>query len=143
MCVIFIMNFPQEHIEKMSDQEFVRHRDALAAQRLEKPKQLTAQSNLYWTEITSQQYHFDRANTEVAYLKTLTKEDVINFYKVTSNIVINMQSLTICCCIFSEHPKGEQSASQKTSRASGEQRRGRSWPPLGSGAIRRRKTTGY
>ncbi|XP_019877386.1 insulin-degrading enzyme isoform X4 [Aethina tumida] len=70
-----------EHIEKMSDQEFVRHRDALAAQRLEKPKQLTAQSNLYWTEITSQQYHFDRANTEVAYLKTLTKEDVINFYK--------------------------------------------------------------
>lgn len=66
----------------MSDEEFGRHREALAAQRLEKPKQLTTLTHRYWSEITAQQYHFDRVNVEVAYLRTLTKNDVIEFYKV-------------------------------------------------------------
>lgn len=66
----------------MSDEEFQRHKDALAAQRLEKPKQLSAQSYLFWSEITTQQYHFDRTNVEVAYLRTVTKEDIISFFKV-------------------------------------------------------------
>lgn len=65
----------------MPDEEFLRHREALALQKLEKPKQLSAQTNQFWSEITSQQYHFDRANIEVAYLRTLTKEGVIEFYK--------------------------------------------------------------
>lgn len=66
----------------MSEEEFLRHREALASQRLEKPKQLSTQTNIYWGEITAQQYHFDRANVEVGYLRTLTKEDIIEFYKV-------------------------------------------------------------
>lgn len=65
----------------MSDEEFLKHKDALAAHRLEKPKQLKTQSAIYWMEITAQQYHFDRANVEVAYLKTLSKDDVIKFYE--------------------------------------------------------------
>lgn len=69
-------------MNKMSEEEFLRHREALAAQRLEKPKQLSTQTNRYWSEITAQQYHFDRANVEVAYLRTLTKDDIIAFYKV-------------------------------------------------------------
>lgn len=67
----------------MSDEEFIKHREALAAQRLEKPKQLTTLTHRFWSEITAQQYHFDRANIEVAYLKTLTKIDIIEFYKVS------------------------------------------------------------
>lgn len=73
----------QKRLEDMSDEEFSKHKEALAAQRLEKPKQLRAQTNIYWMEITAQQYHFDRANVEVAYLKTVTKKDVIRFYEVT------------------------------------------------------------
>lgn len=65
----------------MSDEDFTKYKDSLAAHRLEKPKQLRAQTSLYWMEITAQQYHFDRANVEVAYLKTLTKKDVISFYE--------------------------------------------------------------
>ncbi|CAH0553954.1 unnamed protein product [Brassicogethes aeneus] len=70
-----------KYITDMSDQEFLRHREALAAHRLEKPKQLSSQSHLFWSEITAQQYHFDRANVEVAYLRTINKEDIIAFYK--------------------------------------------------------------
>lgn len=66
----------------MSEDEFQRHKDALAAQRLEKPKQLSAQSFIFWSEITAQQYHFDRANVEVAYLRTITKDQLISYFKV-------------------------------------------------------------
>lgn len=72
----------QEHLKDMSIEEFERHKEALAARRLEKPKQLGAQSNTYWLEITAQQYHFDRAEVEVAFLRTLSKEDIIKFYEV-------------------------------------------------------------
>lgn len=66
----------------MPEEEFTKHKEALAVQRLEKPKQLSHQSSIYWSEITSQQYHFDRANVEVAFLRTITKSDIIEFYKV-------------------------------------------------------------
>lgn len=69
------------HIIEMSEEDFVKHREAWAAQRLEKPKQLNALTNRFWSEITTQQYHFDRANIEVAYLRSLTKNDIIEFYK--------------------------------------------------------------
>lgn len=69
----------------MPDDEFLRHREALAAQKLEKPKQLTTLTHRFWSEITAQQYHFDRTNVEVAYLRTLTKTDIIDFFKVSSS----------------------------------------------------------
>ncbi|KAF5280052.1 hypothetical protein FQA39_LY18167 [Lamprigera yunnana] len=68
-------------LQNMTNEEFERHRDSLMAHRLEKPKQLTAQSNIFWNEITAQQYHFNRVEVEVAYLKTVTKEEVIKFYQ--------------------------------------------------------------
>lgn len=67
----------------MTEEEFERHREALAAQRLEKPKRLSALSARFWSEITSQQYNFDRANIEVAHLRTITKQHVIDFYEVS------------------------------------------------------------
>ncbi|KAL3284944.1 hypothetical protein HHI36_019075 [Cryptolaemus montrouzieri] len=69
------------YLNEMEEDEFMRHREALAAQRLEKPKQLASQTNLYWSEITAQQYHFDRTEVEVSYLRTLTKQDIIDFYR--------------------------------------------------------------
>ncbi|XP_066145097.1 insulin-degrading enzyme isoform X3 [Euwallacea fornicatus] len=74
------LNSMKEYLDDMSDEEFLRHREALAAQRLEKPKQLSALTNQFWSEITAQQYHFERAESEVAFLRTLSKSDVIEFY---------------------------------------------------------------
>lgn len=73
----------EKSIEDMTEEAFQKHIQALAIRRLDKPKKLSAECAKYWGEIISQQYNFDRDNTEVAYLKTLTKEDIIKFYKVS------------------------------------------------------------
>ena len=66
----------------MTDEVFENHVKALATRRLELPKKLSSQNSMYWGEIISQQYNFDRDNIEVAYLRTITKEQILNFYKV-------------------------------------------------------------
>uniref|UniRef100_A0A2A4K9R5 Insulin-degrading enzyme n=1 Tax=Heliothis virescens TaxID=7102 RepID=A0A2A4K9R5_HELVI len=70
-----------EYLENMSDEEFLKHRAALAAQRLEKPKRMSSRAAQIWNEITAQVYNFDRPRVEVEELNTLTKEELIEFYK--------------------------------------------------------------
>lgn len=65
----------------MSDEEFERHKEALAAQKLEKPKRLSALFNKFLNEISLQQYHFDRAEKEVTMLRTITKQRFIDYYR--------------------------------------------------------------
>uniref|UniRef100_A0A3P9HS55 Insulin-degrading enzyme n=1 Tax=Oryzias latipes TaxID=8090 RepID=A0A3P9HS55_ORYLA len=68
-------------LEEMSEEAFQKHIQALAIRRLDKPKKLSAECAKHWGEIISQQYNFDRDNIEVAHLKTLTKEAIMNFYR--------------------------------------------------------------
>ncbi|CAL8256778.1 unnamed protein product [Lota lota] len=68
-------------VGEMTDEAFQKHIQALAIRRLDKPKKLAAECAKYWGEIISQQYNFDRDNIEVSYLKTLTKENVMQFYR--------------------------------------------------------------
>lgn len=65
----------------MPDDEFQRHKEALASQKLEKPKRLSSQFNKYLNEISLQQFHFERADAEVAILKTVNKNELLDFYK--------------------------------------------------------------
>jgi len=69
------------YIADMVPEEFEKHKEALAAQRLERPKKLSALSARFWSEITSQQYNFDRTNIEVAHLRGLQKEDILAFFR--------------------------------------------------------------
>lgn len=71
----------QEKMEKMEEEEFEKYKDSVAVQRLEKPKKLSAETLRYWNEITSQQYNFDREITEVAFLRTITKQQILEFYE--------------------------------------------------------------
>ncbi|XP_062256437.1 insulin-degrading enzyme isoform X2 [Platichthys flesus] len=71
----------EKAVEEMNDEAFQKHIQALAIRRLDKPKKLSAECAKYWGEIISQQYNFDRDNVEVAYLKTLTKENIMEFYR--------------------------------------------------------------
>ncbi|XP_043278498.1 insulin-degrading enzyme isoform X2 [Venturia canescens] len=70
-----------EQITKMGEDEFNRHKAALAAQRLEKPRMMGTLSAVFWSEIATQQYNFDRTTIEVAYLKTITKDQILQFFK--------------------------------------------------------------
>ncbi|XP_051504314.1 insulin-degrading enzyme isoform X2 [Myxocyprinus asiaticus] len=71
----------EKSVEEMGEEAFQKHIQALAIRRLDKPKKLAAECAKYWGEIISQQYNFDRDNVEVAYLKTLTKENIMQFYR--------------------------------------------------------------
>ncbi|CAM4727738.1 hypothetical protein PO909_019079 [Leuciscus waleckii] len=71
----------EKSVEEMGEEAFQKHIQALTIRRLDKPKKLAAECAKYWGEIISQQYNFDRDNIEVAYLKTLTKENIMQFYR--------------------------------------------------------------
>lgn len=95
----------------MSDEEFERHKDALAAQKLEKPKRLSTLFNKFLNEISLQQYHFDRAEKEVVILKTVTKPQLLDYYK--SYIVssgINRSALSIHIISTAEGGVGNSNA---------------------------------
>lgn len=44
----------------MTNEEFKLHVDALVLSKLEQPKKMSKQCDIYWNEISSHQYHFDR-----------------------------------------------------------------------------------
>ena len=46
----------------MDNDTFKKHVEALATKRLEKPKKLSSQNAMYWGEIESQQYNFNRGD---------------------------------------------------------------------------------
>lgn len=78
-----IENFIQltkENLEKMTDDEFKQHVEALILTKLEEPKKMSHQLELYWNEVVSHQYNFDRENIEVEEIKKLTKQDVVDFF---------------------------------------------------------------
>ncbi|KAG5318797.1 IDE enzyme, partial [Pseudoatta argentina] len=69
------------HISTMTEEQFEENKKALAVLRLEKPNRLSARCILYWNEIINQQYNFDRVNIEAAYLKTISQQQLLNFFK--------------------------------------------------------------
>ncbi|KAL6254547.1 hypothetical protein P5V15_014600 [Pogonomyrmex californicus] len=70
-----------DYITTLPEEQFEKYKEAVAVSYLEKPKTLSAQSTLYWNEIITQQYNFNRVNIEISYLKTVTRQQLLNFYK--------------------------------------------------------------
>lgn len=54
------INLTEESLHKMTDEEFKTHVEALALIKLEEPKRMSKQCDIYWNEISSHQYNFDR-----------------------------------------------------------------------------------
>jgi len=67
----------------MSEEEFDKYKDALAVKLLEKPKGLMKQAAVYQLEIDTQDYNFNRAQIEVEALKSIMKNDIVEFYHVS------------------------------------------------------------
>ena len=79
----------------MTEEQFEEHKKALAILLFEKPKNLTARCDLYWNEIQFQQYNFDRINIEVAYLKTISRQQLLNFFKVINLLLYTKLSFDV------------------------------------------------
>jgi len=70
----------KDSLESMTDAQFDCHKDALALNKLEEPKRISKQCDVFWGEITTHLYHFNREHVEVEDLKKITKADIIDFY---------------------------------------------------------------
>lgn len=67
-------------VDDMSEEEFEQNKQALAAKISVKPINLAQLSEMFWNEIIDKEYKFDRAETEVAYLRSITKTDLTKFF---------------------------------------------------------------
>jgi len=66
----------------MSEEQFQKHLTSLIVKKSEKPKKISERSARLWSEISSQQYNFDRQAIEVAELEKVTHKEAIEFYEV-------------------------------------------------------------
>lgn len=70
----------REIIADMPEKEYQSQVDSLVADRLEKHKNLWEEGSKYWADIESAYYEFDDTQTDVAEIKTITKESLLEFY---------------------------------------------------------------
>lgn len=68
-------------LETMTDEEFEGHKRSIINKRLEKLKNLGSETNRFWTHIGSEYFDFLQHETDAAYVRKLTKPDVVEFYK--------------------------------------------------------------
>jgi insulysin len=70
----------RETLAFMPEDDFLKHRDALAHRKLESVKTLSQQHERYWSEITRHRFLFDRQSREVAELRRVSLQDLLAFY---------------------------------------------------------------
>ncbi|KYM94749.1 Insulin-degrading enzyme [Cyphomyrmex costatus] len=75
------LDYMLNHISTLTEEQFEKYKKTIATSRLGNPKRLSARCTIYWNEIIDQQYNFDRVNIEEAYLKTISLQQLLNFFK--------------------------------------------------------------
>uniref|UniRef100_A0A0D6QRY2 Insulin-degrading enzyme-like 1, peroxisomal n=1 Tax=Araucaria cunninghamii TaxID=56994 RepID=A0A0D6QRY2_ARACU len=75
----FLKTF-ESKLHTLTDDEFKSNVNALIDMKLEKHKNLREETQFYWSEIDDGTLKFDRKEVEVAVLRKLTKEDLLNFF---------------------------------------------------------------
>lgn len=69
-------------IENMSDDDFRAIKATLARNKLSAFNDLDEEVQRNWSEIDTNQYRFDRQHKEVEYLATITKNQLLEFYRM-------------------------------------------------------------
>ena len=54
----------KDMLEKMTDEQFKGHKNALSVIKLEEPKKVSKQADIFWSEIQSRQYNFNRGKNK-------------------------------------------------------------------------------
>lgn len=67
----------------MTETDFQKYVSGLITARLAKPKKIRARHSRYWSEIVTETYQFNRDNIETEHVKTITKDQIKQFYKVS------------------------------------------------------------
>eukprot|EP00250_Pteridium_aquilinum_P021928 c25264_g2_i1 orf=2311-5265(+) len=75
----FLSSF-EDNLMRLTDEEFKSNVNALIEIKLEKHKNLQEETQVFWSEIDDGTLKFTRQKDEVAALKKLTKEDLLDFF---------------------------------------------------------------
>lgn len=70
----------RDYISSMSDETFQKQREGYIVKKTEIPKRMHSQANKFWNEIITHQFCFDRNRIESEILKTVEKNDILQFY---------------------------------------------------------------
>ena len=73
--------FFSESLTAMSDDEFESHKQSLINKRLEKIKNLEQESTRFWNHISGEYFDFLQLEKDVAYLRPLKKQDLVDFFE--------------------------------------------------------------
>lgn len=84
---------------KMTNEDFQKHVEALINKKEQKMKNLREEENFTWNRIASGYYDFDRRGKDIDLLKNLTLEEVVRFYNdkilgshSNSRLIVHLQS---------------------------------------------------
>ena len=75
----FLAGFKDE-LANMTDEKFEGHKRSIINKRLEKLKNLNQECQRFWSHISSEFLHFDAVDDDVARLRKLKKQDIVEFY---------------------------------------------------------------
>jgi len=76
----FLNEFKQL-IETIDDKEFEKYKESVINNLLEKPKNLASQTAIFLKGIEAKNYDFERDKRDSEYIKKVTKEEIVEFYK--------------------------------------------------------------
>lgn len=77
----FVTSEVREILTTMTDKKFETFKDTLIRLKSLMDMELSTEVERNWSEITSREYLFDRAQKEINFLETCTKDDLIKFYE--------------------------------------------------------------
>lgn len=70
----------RDELVNMTDDKFESHKRSIINKRLEKLKNLNQECGRFWTHITSEFLNFEAVDDDVARIRRLRKQDVVDFY---------------------------------------------------------------
>jgi insulysin len=76
----FLETFRKEHLEKMAEEDFIKHRDSFIMEKIKKSRTMREETYLYFGEMQNRTYCFDRSWKEANELDSVTLKDVIAFF---------------------------------------------------------------
>ncbi|CAN7095287.1 insulin-degrading enzyme-like 2 isoform X1 [Brassica rapa] len=95
----------ESKIYKISDEEFKSNVTTLIDMKLEKHKNLSDESYFYWEQIQNGTFKFNRRDEEVAALRELKKEELIDFFDEYIKVDAPKKKSLSICVYGSQHVK--------------------------------------
>ncbi|XP_077261777.1 insulin-degrading enzyme-like isoform X7 [Temnothorax americanus] len=86
-----------ERITNMPEEQFNNYKEGLVLRlkAFNKGNSITSQCSLYWKEIETKEYNFDRVNIEVPYLRTITQQQLMQFFEENIRSKLTRRKLSV------------------------------------------------